>query len=195
MNKKCALCFVLLVAVFVPIQALRRRRRKEKKEVHTSMVLQSTAFANDGKIPQQYTCYGENMSPPLRWLHPPKGTKSFVIFMDDLDKPGGGTFNHWVVYNLPATVTHLPMNATIEYYKGSEGANSYGEVDWDGPCPQIKPHRYRFTLYALNTEHLKFTNKKPQRDQVERAMAGKVLAKADLIGTFDRARDRRRRGA
>lgn len=180
----------IIAGITVPAEALRRRLPQHKKETHRSMTLKSTAFSNDGAIPQLYTCDGKDISPPVRWKHVPPKTKSFVLIFDDLDKPGGGKFCHWLVYNLPATVTYLPKNANIIYYKGKEGANNFGNLDWDGPCPLIKPHRYRFTLYALSQEKLEFTTKKPTRDMIVRAMEGKILGKATLQGTYDRAKNK-----
>ncbi len=183
----------LLLGSILPMQALRRRRPKGKREVHTGMILKSTAFANNGSIPQMYTCDGQDVSPPFRWSHAPEGTKSFVLTCIDLDKPGGGAiFSHWVVFNLPASLIYLPVNANIEYYKGVEGTNSMGKINWSGPCPLVKVRRYRFTLYALSAEQLRLT-KKAKLHEVKRAMSGKVLAKASMIGTYEKVRRKHKR--
>ncbi len=183
------ICLIGVVVGFVlPIDAIRRRRLKEKQAVHTGFTLKSSAFANSGAIPTMYTCDGKDVSPPLRWKNVPAGTQSFVIICQDPDARGG-TWTHWVVFNLPATVMYLPVNANIEYYKGIEGTNSWGSADWGGPCPPMRQHRYTFDIYALSTPKLRL-DKKAKRPEVVRAMRGKILAKSRLMGTYQRPQKR-----
>ncbi len=182
------ICLIGVLVSVLPIDAIRRRRPKEKKAVHLGFTLKSSAFANSGAIPMMYTCDGTDVSPPLRWKNVPDGTKSFVIICEDPDARGG-TWTHWVIFNLPATVTYLPVNANIAYYKGVEGTNSWGSVDWGGPCPPMRKHRYIFTMYAISQPKLRL-DKKAKRQDVVRAMRGKILVNATLMGTYQRPQKR-----
>lgn len=109
-----------------------------------------------------FGCTGGNVSPSLRWSGAPAGTKSFALLVHDPDAPTGGAgWWHWVVVNIPANVTSLPKGiGTPENAHHSSGARQirtdFGTPGWGGPCPPVgdKPHRYRFTLYALGVEKL-----------------------------------------
>ena len=107
-------------------------------------------------------CDGENISPELAWSNPPEGTKSFAVLVHDPDAPSGGAgFWHWLVINIPASITNLPQNAGAD--KGAAlpaGAvqleNDFGDASWGGPCPPkgSGTHRYNYTVYALGVEKL-----------------------------------------
>ncbi len=147
-------------------------------------VLISPAFDHGKPTPRKYSCKGEDISPPLEWKNPPAGTRSFVLIMDDPDAPMG-TWDHWVLYNIPANVTALPegVPADAALPDGSRnGKNSWHKLGYGGPCPPSGTHRYFFRLYALDT-----TLKLPSgagKKEVLRAMKGHVLATAELMGTF-----------
>lgn len=124
-------------------------------------VLSSPAFPAGGTIPTRYTCDGANVSPPLRWTAPPKGTASLSLTVSDPDAPGG-VFTHWRIPKLPAAARGLPAGSHLG------GANSSGGRGWTGPCPPAGPaHHYRFVLRAL-------------------ARHGRVLAVARLTGLYRR---------
>ncbi len=155
----------------------------------TGMVIVSTAFENGGLIPERYTCKGENISPPLRWTGVPPEARSLVLICDDPDAPGG-TFNHWVIYNIPPSVTELPEGVpplpTLPALGDSlQGFNSFGKIGYGGPCPPPGPaHRYFFRLYALDkTLDLP---PKARKDEVLKAMEGHILAVAETMGRFSR---------
>jgi hypothetical protein len=140
-----------------------------------------------GAVPKDFTCDGANQSPQLKWASPPPQTKSFVLLMTDPDA-SGGTFTHWVVYNLPANTSGLssdiPANRPIP--DGSlQGRNDFGNVGYAGPCaPHNSTHRYFFDLFALNT-----TLDLPAgatRAQVEDAMNTHVLARGKLMARYSR---------
>ncbi len=150
------------------------------------MILTSTAFENGTSIPAQYTCKGEDISPPLSWVNPPEGTKSFALIADDPDAPMG-TWVHWVYYNIPPQVHLLPENLQPVHTPppgGVQGITSFGTRGYGGPCPPSGTHRYFFKLYALNCtiEPGETADKK----QVEKSMKGCILAEAELMGTFSR---------
>lgn len=148
--------------------------------------LTSTAFSEGGTIPQKYTCYGQDVSPPLMWSGVPSGTKSFVLIVTDLDAPGGN-FTHWVVYDIPSTQTMLNENFPKTAQTGSikQAYNDFGTLGYGGPCPPLgdPPHRYVFKLYALNVDTLNLQGG-ATLGQVENAMRGKVISQASLMGKY-----------
>jgi Raf kinase inhibitor-like YbhB/YbcL family protein len=124
--------------------------------------LTTTSFDPSKRIPTKHIfngfgCTGENKSPALAWKNPPSGTKSFLITVYDPDAPTGSGWWHWTVANIPANVRKIPEGAS-EHQKLPknviEGRNDYGKASYGGPCPPIadRPHRYVFTIYALNRE-------------------------------------------
>lgn len=145
-----------------------------------SMKLETPAFQEGKTIPKKYTCQGENISPPLFFIDAPKETATFVIIVDDPDAPGG-TFDHWIAWNIPGSTKSLPEGAKVK----DQGANHYGEKNYKGPCPPPgKPHRYFFKLYALDTKLTLPAG--VTKAQLEKALEGHILAKAELMGTFQR---------
>ena len=116
------------------------------------MKLQSTAFKDGEMIPGKYTCDGANVSPPLSWNALPTGTKSLGLICDDPDAPGG-TWVHWVYYDIPPETTGLPENvASLQHPQsgGSQGKNDFRKIGYGGPCPPGGTHRYYFKIYALD---------------------------------------------
>ncbi|GMV49372.1 YbhB/YbcL family Raf kinase inhibitor-like protein [Nitrospirales bacterium NOB] len=149
--------------------------------------LTSSAFAEGEWIPKKHTCEGQDLSPPLRWNHPPTGTRSFALIADDPDAPAG-TWVHWVMYNIPidirGLVEALPAQDILPN-DAQQGLNDFKRVGYGGPCPPPgNPHRYYFRLYALDQE----LSLKPRaaKAQVLDAMKGHVLAEAQLMGRFTR---------
>lgn len=154
------------------------------------MKLISLSFENQQPIPFRHTCEGGDLSPALKWEGAPSNTMSFALIGDDPDAPAG-TWVHWVIYNIPITVTELPENvaksdAPSTVAGAKQGVNDFGKVGYGGPCPprgQGK-HRYFFKLYALKNElDLKA---RPTKAQLEAAMKGQILAQVELVGTYER---------
>src|SRR5262245_23497155 len=114
-----------------------------------NLQLTSAAFADGKPIPSQHTCDGKNISPPLQWTGVPAETKSFVLIVDDPDAPAG-VWVHWVIYDLPSTVTTLAENIPKSEPvggNGQQGVNDFKQPGYGGPCPPPgKPHRYVFKL-------------------------------------------------
>lgn len=150
------------------------------------MTLTSLAFADHGAIPRLHTCQGRNVSPPLAWNEPPFGTQSFVLIVDDPDAPDPAAprmvWVHWLLYNLPATCRGLAEAATDLPQGTLHGINDAGADAYYGPCPPIGRHRYVHKLYALDCQLPDL--QRPNKDRLLRAMAGHVLADAQLIGTY-----------
>lgn len=140
------------------------------------MILQSTAFANQGQIPEKYTCKGRNVSPPLQIQDVPPTAQSLVLICDDPDAPGK-TFLHWLVWDMDPAAAEIP-EATEP---GTGGRNDFGKNRYGGPCPPSGVHRYYFRLYALDTK-LGLAEGSSRRD-VEAAMEGHTIATATLMGT------------
>lgn len=144
------------------------------------MKLSSPAFKNKGFIPSKYTCEGEDISPELIIENIPEDTKSFALIMDDPDAPGG-TFVHWLVWNLPSTKTKISEGELLDF---PQGKNDFGRVEYGGPCPPSGIHRYCFKLYALDDEIdlLEGSTKK----ELLAAMENNLIEKAELIGMCQR---------
>ncbi len=155
-----------------------------------AFILTSAAFKDGAPIPAKYTCDGVDVSPPLAWSGAPAGTRSVALIADDPDAPGG-TWVHWVLYNLPAEVSDLPENIakveSLDLGGARQGRNDFRRPGYGGPCPPPGPaHRYFFKLYALDTRlELKAG---AQKKDVEAAMEGHVLGSAQLMGTYARQR-------
>jgi Raf kinase inhibitor-like YbhB/YbcL family protein len=155
----------------------------EDMELAISLELTSTAFAEGGPIPVRYSCDGKDISPPLVWDDPPEGTQSLALIMDDPDAPVG-TWDHWIVFNIPTELRKLPEAVSTGDINATFGKNSWGRNDYGGPCPPSGTHRYFFKLYALDTTLSLDEN--ADKGQVIVAMDGHVLAETELMGTFSR---------
>jgi Raf kinase inhibitor-like YbhB/YbcL family protein len=156
------------------------------------LLLTSPAFAPDGEIPARHTCDAESpeVSPPLSWSGVPAGAKSLALIVDDPDAPDPAapktTWVHWVLYGLPAEDGGLPEGmAPKELPAGTrEGINDWRKTGYGGPCPPIGRHRYFFKLYALDTDLPGLS--RPSKAELEKAMAGHVVAEAQLVGTYEK---------
>jgi Raf kinase inhibitor-like YbhB/YbcL family protein len=153
-----------------------------------ALSLTSPAFIHEQSIPGNYTCEGDNQSPPLQWSGLPDATQSLALIVDDPDAPDPAapkrTWVHWLLYNLPISTSeletgikssHLPQGAL-------EGVNDWQRTGYGGPCPPIGRHRYFFKLYALDT--LLPDLHKPTKEALLKAMEGHVLAQTELMGTY-----------
>ena len=154
------------------------------------MELRSPAFVHQGEIPRKHTCDGEDRSPPLAWSGLPAGTKSLALIVDDPDAPDPKApqrvYVHWVLYNIPPVVSGLVTAIRPENLPAGtlEGLNDWGRTGYGGPCPPIGRHRYFFKLYALS--QMLPDLGKPTKVELEKAMEGKILAKTELIGTYQK---------
>ncbi|MBI1920504.1 MAG: YbhB/YbcL family Raf kinase inhibitor-like protein [Geobacter sp.] len=151
------------------------------KEVRkmTTLSITTTAFAQKGAIPSRYTCDGGDMNPPLAIAGVPAGTKSLALVMDDPDAPAG-IWVHWVVWNIPSETREIGERSVPA--GAVQGLNSWSRTGYGGPCPPSGTHRYFFKVYALDA----MLNLKPltTKAELEKAMAGHILAKGELMGTY-----------
>ncbi len=149
--------------------------------------ISSSSFSNGGEIPKKFTCSGVDVSPELRWTEPPAGTKTFALLVDDPDAPAGN-WNHWALWNLPASARSLPEGVSKSPHlpDGTEqGLNDFRKIGYNGPCPPAnKPHHYHFQLFALETKVS--LNGDAGKPELEGAMKGHILAQAEWTGTFHR---------
>lgn len=148
--------------------------------------LTSEAFSDGTMIPKRFTCDGEDLSPPLSWSGLPTETASLALICDDPDAPVG-TWDHWVLFNIPVSETGLPENvpakATLD--DGSvHGNNSWGRLGYGGPCPPGGTHRYFFKLYALDIALDLKTG--ATKSQLVKAMEGHILDQGQLMGKYKR---------
>ncbi len=150
----------------------------------------SSAVIQEGEfIPVKYSCSGLDISPELKWKNAPPGVKSFALIFDDPDAPGG-TWVHWVIYNIPAKVRRLPEDLQSRLPQDSlfedivQGINSWKKKGYGGPCPpRGETHRYYFKLYALDKN---ITRGGLTSEMLVKEMKGHILAEARLMGRFSR---------
>jgi uncharacterized protein (TIGR00297 family)/Raf kinase inhibitor-like YbhB/YbcL family protein len=152
----------------------------------TGLSITSPAFSNNQPIPIKFSCIGEDASPEIIITGVPQSTKSLVMIMDDPDAPMG-TFTHWVVYNLPPTITTLAENTPEGAISngGTQGLNSARQNGYMGPCPPSgKPHRYFFRVYA--TDLIPDLPEGLTSSKLTASIEGHMLASGELMGTFQR---------
>jgi Raf kinase inhibitor-like YbhB/YbcL family protein len=172
-----------LLSIFLIMLPFLHQPANAAPQGENAMKITSSAFENGGLIPKIHTCNGEDKVVPLSWEGIPTGTVSLVMICDDPDAPMG-TWDHWIVYNIPATAKGLYDSTLPEGARG--GLNSWKKEGYGGPCPPDKEHRYFFKLYALDTA-LSFPAK-PTKSEVLKALEGHVLGQAELMGRYDQPR-------
>jgi Raf kinase inhibitor-like YbhB/YbcL family protein len=156
----------------------------------TKLTVTSSAFQHEGRLPEQYTCQGQDISPPVKWSAGLAGTKCYALIMDDPDAPtpaprGGGTWVHWVAWNIPQTSLSedQPKHENLgSADQGAQGTNSWDRVGYSGPCPPSGTHRYYIHVFALDSR----LALKPSTtaEDLRHAMNGHILAQGELMGKF-----------
>jgi Raf kinase inhibitor-like YbhB/YbcL family protein len=143
-------------------------------------------FADGAGIPSRFTCDGEDAPPGLHWAGEPSETRSFALIMDDPDAPGG-TWNHWLVWDIRAGIHSLPEGKEHGSFRRS-GTNDFGRRGYGGPCPPggKGPHRYFFRLFALDADTLGLPEG-ARRPALEKALKKHALAEATYMGRYERA--------
>lgn len=186
----CVLAVLVAAPLAAPTACGKDNKAEEQKENVMTFALTSPAFKNNERIPVKHTGEGADVSPPLEWGDPPAGTKSFALICDDPDAPVG-TWDHWVLWNLPGERRKLPENVakvdTLPDLGGArQGKNSWPKIGYNGPMPPKGhgTHHYNFALYALDAP----LDLKAGADKktLLAAMKGHVLGQARLTGTYSR---------
>lgn len=152
-------------------------RKEANIEPDGNFQLNSPVFAENGDIPDKYTCKGENISPPLEISGIPDGTASLALIMHDPNAPSGD-FLHWTVWNISPETKSIAENSVP--HGAVQGQNGFGESDYGGPCPPSGTHHYEFDMYALKTKlNLPAGS---SRTQLEQAMRNQIIAETKLVG-------------
>ncbi len=152
-----------------------------------SLDLKSPAFQSGGNIPRKNTCDANDVSPQLSWSNVPAGTRAFALIADDPDAPGG-TWVHWVIYDLPPDTKELAEGVPTKeaLTKGAkQGINDFHKIGYRGPCPPPGPaHRYFFKLFALDAPT--GLQARASKQQLLKAIQNHVLGEAEMIGRYKR---------
>ncbi|HEY1956898.1 MAG TPA: YbhB/YbcL family Raf kinase inhibitor-like protein [Polyangiaceae bacterium] len=147
-----------------------------------AVVVTSSAFPQGSGIPALNTCDGADQSPDLSWTSVPDSTKSIAIVVEDPDAPHG-TFTHWIVWNILPSTRSLGGGGNGGLAGGMSGTNDFDHVGYSGPCPpKGSLHHYHFRVYGLDTTVA--LKQDAKRADLDKAMAGHVLASGELVGTF-----------
>jgi len=156
-----------------------------------SMKITSSAFTDHHSIPQQYTCDGKGINPPLEFQNVPNEAKGLVLIMDDPDIPKNinptGMYAHWVVYNMDPRVRSIPENSVP---LGMQGLNSAEQQNYTPPCPPDRQHRYFFKLYAVDTRLHFVDPAEVTKQMVIDEMKGHIIAEAELVGVYNRPQNK-----
>jgi Raf kinase inhibitor-like YbhB/YbcL family protein len=159
-----------------------------------TITVTSKSFQPNGAIPEEHSAYGQDRSPALSWLGVPKNAKSLVLMVEDPDAASPKPFAHWLIANIPPNVTELPaslpkQDRLTQFGGAMQGANNMSVIGWFGPRPPAgdPPHHYHFQVFALDTT----LDLKPgfNRQALLAAMKGRVLAKGEVVGVYERKQD------
>ncbi|HEY2854935.1 MAG TPA: YbhB/YbcL family Raf kinase inhibitor-like protein [Gemmatimonadaceae bacterium] len=155
-----------------------------------ALELTSKVFKSNGAIPDEHTCDGAEVPPPLEWSGVPAEANSLALIVDDPDAPDPAapkrTFVHWLVYDIPTAAQAIGGHGRSLPTGAREGTNDAGKVGYAGPCPPAGRHRYFFKLYALDVRLGDLGA--PTKAQLEEAMRDHVLEHRELVGTYERAK-------
>lgn len=147
-----------------------------------------TSFENGENIPERFTCDGKDVSPPLELKKLSKETNYIAVVVDDPDAPGG-TFDHWLIWNIPVENKEIPgklpqKKSLSELGGAKQGRNDFGEIGYRGPCPPGETHEYRFKFYGL-MEPLDLAPGS-SKSELEKAMKREVTESFEIKGIYGR---------
>lgn len=175
MKKDATILFICLILVF-PFTA---GSANNKIQIH------SVAFSDNQKIPSVHSCDGKDISPELKWNYKNGRIKTFAITCTDPDAPGG-TFVHWLVYNIPSGTDMLPAAFPKDGSRTNirQGKNDFGDTGYNGPCPpKGRPHHYIFKIYALD---IGISEAGMQLPELTKKMEGHIIAQGQVTGLYQK---------
>jgi len=182
--KKLLIFLILVILLIIPGWfGYHYFTNKNISKVNLPMMIKltSSAFSQGGIIPQKYSCDGEGINPPLALEGVPDQVKSLVLIFDDPDAPGG-TFTHWLVWNIDPKITEIAENSIPQ--NGVVGRNSGGKTGYFPPCPPSGTHRYIFKIFALDS--ILDLPAGSNRAKLESAMQNHIIDQAELQGKYSR---------
>ncbi len=163
------------------------QRRARGGAYPRGMELRSSSLREGAPIDRRHAwpdCGGGNISPDLSWSGAPAGTGSFAVTCYDPDAPRG--WWHWVIHDIPAAATGIPEGGPLPA-GAVEARNSFRAPGWGGPCPPPgKPHRYVFTVYALDVPKIEGIDTGVGGAALVFNMRGHVLAQGSIAGRYGR---------
>jgi len=186
MVKKFLILLVLAILFCGCKEKKKENKLPEQGDEKMAITVTSSAFEQGGMIPAEYTCDGENISPPLKWDDVPAGTKSIALISDDPDAPAG-TWVHWIMWNIPPDLSQLSENIPHDKVLpdgSTQGITDFQRPGYGGPCPPSGTHRYYFKIYALDTK-LDLQSSATKADLLK-AIHGHILAQGELMGKYKR---------
>lgn len=146
-----------------------------------SMTISSPSFLNNKEIPQKYTCDGADVNPAFEFHVIPPDSKSLAIIMEDNDSNPKG-FTHWSVFDIDPNQSMLEENTVPNL--STEGTNSFGNIGYNGPCPNSGTHHYVFKLFALDTAL--GLERGVKKEEILSKIQGHILDEAEIVGTYKR---------
>ena len=152
----------------------------EKDPVVLTLVVRSPSFGANGSIPMEFSADGDNIPPPLVWERAPEATQSIAIICEDPDAPSR-VFTHWIVNGIPPVTMHFDPSAPPP--GTAFGKNDHGSLGWYGPNPPSGRHRYVFKVFALD---INLDEEGLSKEELYAAMKGHILARGELIGTYEK---------
>ena len=146
------------------------------------LTVASNTFRAQMIVPDRMTCNGRNISPELHWSSAPKRTRSYAVTAWDPDAPARGGWWHWVLFDISSGTHRIAEGQGA----GTSGTTSSNSTGYSGPCPPSgAAHHYRFTVYALDVNHIG-ADPKTTGPQLLGKMKGHVLAQGVVIGLYKR---------
>ena len=171
------------IAAFGIVQkAIESNKIPEEDITPIIMKITSPAFQNNSKIPSKYTCDAEDRSPELVFSEVPENAQSLVLISHDPDAPRPGGWTHWIIINMDPKTPGIGEGERPN--SGLELNTDFGRPGYGGPCPPSGSHRYYFYLYALDAPL--DLDVRAGKEDVEAAMEGHVIEKAEWMGTYER---------
>lgn len=188
------LCLISIAVIYIMVKGSDKMEptleddTTEDVEEEVSFSVSSPAFKNGDSIPVKYTGRGEDVSIPLEFSNIDKSSKSIAIIMDDPDAPSG-TFTHWLIWNIPSTITSIPENIPTDKVVSSlgdaiQGKNDFGRIGYKGPNPPSGTHTYRIKIYVLDSFLDLESN--ASKEDIENVMEGHILQSGLLEGKFSK---------